>query len=62
MSELFGPGALRLSGHAAQLLGWRPGEFWAATPAELAAILRPGEAAGEALTRIDLNRLMEREQ
>ncbi|HEX7871858.1 MAG TPA: phage tail assembly chaperone [Sphingobium sp.] len=24
---------------AALLLGWRPGEFWAATPAELAAIL-----------------------
>ena len=61
MNGAFGPGAGRLAGHAAQLLGWRPAEFWAATPAELAAILRPGEPAGAALTRADLNRLMERD-
>lgn len=29
------------------LLGWRPGEFWDSTPAELAAALRlPDEAGG----------------
>lgn len=41
----FGSGALRLSGAAALLLGWRPGEFWEATPAELAAALLPAQPA-----------------
>jgi uncharacterized phage protein (TIGR02216 family) len=43
------------------LLGWRPEEFWKATPAELAGVLealggspRPGVDSG------DLARLMER--
>jgi uncharacterized phage protein (TIGR02216 family) len=31
--------ALRLSGQAALLLGWKPDDFWNATPAELATIL-----------------------
>jgi hypothetical protein len=31
--------AARLAGLAGALLGWRPGDFWSATPAELAAIL-----------------------
>src|SRR5215204_5976668 len=35
----FGEKAAALSGLAARLLGWRPAEFWAATPAELAAAL-----------------------
>ena len=35
----FGEAAARLSGAAAMLLGWRPGDFWSATPAELAAVL-----------------------
>lgn len=62
MSNSFGPGALRLAGLAGHLLGWRPGEFWAATPAELAAILAPGApSAGRPLSRTDLNRLMELE-
>ena len=44
------------------MLGWRPNEFWAATPAELAAILAPeGDAAPAPLTRAEMNRLMERE-
>ena len=43
----FGDGAARLSGAAAMLLGWRPGEFWEATPAELGSALRlNGEAEG----------------
>ncbi|WP_308517472.1 phage tail assembly chaperone [Sphingomonas flavescens] len=42
----FGQGAARLSGAAALLLGWRPEEFWNATPAELAlALSGPGPAA-----------------
>jgi hypothetical protein len=34
----FASAAGRLAGAAGAVLGWRPGEFWAATPAELAAI------------------------
>ena len=54
----FGPRAVLLAGLAARLLGWRPAEFWAATPAELAAALGPPVAAAP-LARTDLNRLME---
>ena len=43
MSETFGPAALRLCALAARLLGWRPAEFWAATPAELTAIVTDAE-------------------
>lgn len=35
----FGEAATRLSGQAALLIGWTPDTFWAATPAELAAIV-----------------------
>ena len=38
-------GARRRAGVAGWLLGWRPEEFWRATPAELAAVL--GAALGE---------------
>lgn len=31
--------ASQLCGQCAMLLGWRPAEFWTATPAELACIL-----------------------
>lgn len=61
MSARFGPGAGRLAGLAARALGWRPDEFWRATPAELAAILAPAAPAGQPLSRTDLNRMMERE-
>ena len=39
MSHSFGEAAGRWCGLAARLLGWRPGEFWSATPAELAMAL-----------------------
>lgn len=62
MSELFTPAAARLAGLAGALLGWRPGEFWDATPAELAGIL--GAIAGESpdapLAPPDLAALMRR--
>jgi uncharacterized phage protein (TIGR02216 family) len=38
--QKYGEGAARLSGVVALLLGWRPHEFWAATPAELALALQ----------------------
>lgn len=59
--ERFSEAAGRLAGLAGALLGWRPDEFWRATPAELGAVLRamlgPEE---ERATRADLARLMER--
>lgn len=36
--RLFAEAAGRLAGLAGVHFGWRPGEFWAATPAELAAL------------------------
>ncbi len=62
MSTQFGPAARRLAGATSRLLGWRPQEFWDATPAELAAILAPDPDVGESgapLSRAELNRLME---
>ena len=57
----FAAGALRLAGLTARTLGWRPDDFWNATPAELAAILAP-EANGDVtpLGREELERLMEK--
>ena len=56
----FTAGALRLAGLAGALLGWRPDEFWRATPAELAAVLGSlaGESGGEGASSDDLERLM----
>lgn len=60
MNARFGPGALHLAGLAAHVLGWRPAEFWSATPAELAASLSPARpAASRGMSRAELNRLME---
>ena len=44
MSGRFGEAAVRLCHSAGALLGWRPGEFWEATPAELASALWAPEA------------------
>lgn len=38
----FGEAAARLSSAASMLLGWRPGEFWSSTPAELALAMSLG--------------------
>lgn len=61
MSQRFGPVALRLCGLAAQVLGWSPARFWAATPAELVAVLSPAIAPATGFDRAELNRMMERE-
>lgn len=57
--ERFSAAAGRLAGLAGALLGWRPEEFWRATPAELGAVL--GAMAGTtdegAASRADLERL-----
>lgn len=54
----FGERAAALSGVAARLLGWRPSEFWAATPAELVAVLIDEQI--EALSAGELDELMTR--
>ena len=60
MSEAFGPAAGRMAGAAGLWLGWAPDMFWAATPAELAAVLNA--ARGDAPPPADrelLARMME---
>lgn len=61
MSEPFGLSALKLYGLAARLLGWRPQEFWAATPAELSTALAPPEGVPTGIGRDQLNQMMERD-
>ena len=56
----FSDSAARLSALVPRLLGWTPEAFWAATPAELAAILGP-EPCGAPLARTALETLMERD-
>jgi hypothetical protein len=59
----FSQGAARLAGQVPRLLGWRPGDFWDATPAELAAILTTFETpAAEPLSRRELDRLLEQDR
>lgn len=44
----FADAARTLAGIAARVLGWRPNEFWASTPDELAAALTvPGDPLAE---------------
>ena len=50
-----------LAGMMARALGWRPDEFWAATPADIAMVLgawRDGGVAAE-LDRAGLTAMME---
>lgn len=58
MSETFAASALALCTLAARALGWRPGEFWMATPAELAACLADPAAPPAPLGRDGLAQLM----
>ena len=52
--ERFGEAASRLCTASAAMLGWRPGEFWDATPAELALALEtPGAAEGPDVATIE---------
>jgi uncharacterized phage protein (TIGR02216 family) len=59
--DRFAESAARLAGLAGALLGWRPDEFWRATPAELAAVLTAlAPPAEPGLSAADLARLIER--
>ena len=57
----FAAQAGRLAGKVALLLGWRPDEFWTATPAELGAIFsaRAESDPHAGMSRDDLKRMME---
>jgi uncharacterized phage protein (TIGR02216 family) len=56
----FAAAAAKLAGLAGALLGWRPDEFWKATPAELATVLAAMSGGGEGqASPADLQRLME---
>lgn len=56
--ERFGEAAARLCNAAAAMLGWRPGEFWDATPAELAMALQaPCGADGPDIETIEALKL-----
>lgn len=59
--ERFGPAALMLAGVTARVLGWRPDDFWSATPADVAAVLAAWreEAAVEGMGRAGLAAMME---
>ncbi|MFN3864412.1 MAG: phage tail assembly chaperone [Erythrobacter sp.] len=60
MSATFADAARRACALSARLLGWRPAEFWAATPAELAMALKdPAEAACAPPDRDLIVRMME---
>ena len=62
MSGTFAESASELAGQTALLLGWRPPDFWAATPAELAAIFAVrASIEPPPLSRDDLTHLLERE-
>jgi len=43
-----GPAAVTLAGLMARVAGWRPAEFWAATPADVAAVLGGWSEAADA--------------
>lgn len=57
---LFGEAAARLCNAAGLLLGWRPLEFWNATPAELTLALQPPAMSGEAPDAATIDALRER--
>ena len=50
---------MRLAGIAGALLGWRPADFWTATPAELATIVAALAGDAPAADAADLARLTE---
>jgi len=62
-ADKFGESALTLTGLAARALGWRPAEFWEATPAELAACLADPRSDAEAPpSRTEIEQMMEQDR
>lgn len=63
MTTGFGEAAARWCGLSARLLGWRPAEFWSATPAELAMALATPDDPADLVppSRETIARMMERD-
>jgi hypothetical protein len=63
MTKTFADATRRCCAFSARLLGWRPDEFWHATPAELAmALADPSDPADLAPpSRETIARMMERD-
>ena len=61
MRDLFADAARRHAGLAATALGWKPADFWAATPSELAISLAPPTGEGQPPTRAEIDTLIERD-
>lgn len=61
MTALFAAAAERLAGQAGVLFGWRPDDFWHATPRELATMVAAlrGDAGAPPPDRAALARLQE---
>lgn len=57
---MFGEAAARLASAASLILGWRPDEFWSATPAELALALRPPDDGDEPVDPATIDELKRR--
>ena len=62
MSDAFAGSARRMATLAARVLGWRPAEFWGATPAELALSLGQPDAGGDPPSRAEIAAMIEREK
>ena len=63
MSETFAARAAALAGLAARVLGWRPQEFWSATPAELTlSLAEPVDGNAAPPSRADIERLIEKDK
>lgn len=62
VSADFAEDACRLAAICAQMLGWRPDEFWQATPADLRLALGPIELAPTGMTASDCATLLERDK
>ncbi|MGB7407199.1 MAG: phage tail assembly chaperone [Pontixanthobacter sp.] len=61
MSGRFGAQIGPFAACAAQRLGWRPDDFWGATPADLYRALAPVTQADATVSRDDINALLERD-
>ncbi len=57
----FAQSAFRLAGLAARSLGWRPAEFWGATPGELVCAISDPDTEVLPMSMAEIETLLERE-
>jgi urease alpha subunit len=61
MSQTFASRAETLAAIAARILGWRPHEFWQATPADLSLCLGPPDESDSPPTHEEIRRMIEQD-